>query len=304
MKFFIKTFSAIILLSTVILIACKKNNVSVDKDYIQPQTASEFLLDDLGMPQHYSVQDKGPKFAIPVGFTNLSTSDRTIYFTYTSRTGATKGVEYFAPDSVVVKAGKSLDSLRIGGDYAFYSSSAKIDTIGIKISGGNFKPVYKKDSITLEVERYCEIDFLNIEGPFDETRYLTPNGLNVSRTAFRPALAGTTGIYSTGVFGMTQDLTNSKLATGLMQTIYGGSNDLTFSLNWTNPNKFFVTMPMQEVGGVEVSSGGTPVPLAIRSSPSRPSTFLSCQRIFTLYVDWYDAAVDTLIARNYQIIMK
>lgn len=139
------------------VVSCKKNNLVVDKDPLTPPAMSEFAYYNASFAKSFAVQQTAPynKFKIPVGITNLGSTDRTVQFTYTS-TNATNGVQYTAPTSLTIKAGQALDSLPITGNFANLTSGTSY-VVKIKITGGDVPAFQGKDSVLLTIRKFCPV---------------------------------------------------------------------------------------------------------------------------------------------------
>jgi len=250
--------------------SCKKNNVSVDKDPLQAPENAEFLFKPL--VQSYYIKSNNQAFAIPVGITNVSSTDRTINFTYSTNTGAVSGTQYTAPASLTIKAGTALDSLRISGIFAGYSGSRK-DTLKIKISGG-VTPFTGKDSIKLFMTQYCDVIGANIIGDYTKSTDLyngnasskpnyTANISNFTLTSATTATIviknlGATSDNGWGPFGPTDPSVNPGL---------------TATLDWTSPANFKVAIPLQNY--FNDGSGMSTIVATV-------GTFSSCDQTFSI----------------------
>jgi len=113
-KLFYTLFAGLALLS---LASCKKNNLVVGKDITPPPFAKFSTLGTSDTTASYYIKSSNNTFKIPVGITNVSDKDRTIQFTYTSNS-AVQGQQFTAPASIVIPAGKALDSLTISGMFS------------------------------------------------------------------------------------------------------------------------------------------------------------------------------------------
>src|SRR5688572_30496930 len=107
----LKNISTILFAGALFLVSCKKG---VNEDILEVPAYSEFGTPTLE-GKYFILNSPTSSFKIPVGITNVSAEDRTIQFTYSSPTGATAGTHYTAPTSIVIPAGKALDSLVVHG---------------------------------------------------------------------------------------------------------------------------------------------------------------------------------------------
>jgi hypothetical protein len=86
-----------------------------------------------GVSSTYTITNSASSvFKLPVGFSTVSTSDRTVKFLITT-SSATKGVQYNAPETITIPAGKVVDTLFINGLYAGYTASRR-DTLKIQFA--------------------------------------------------------------------------------------------------------------------------------------------------------------------------
>jgi len=104
-------FYFILALFSISLVACKKENLSIDKDPLIPREVARFVLPRLtDSTKTFFIPTNNGDYKIPVGFTTVSDVDRKISFSYTSA-DATAGVQYQAPSEITIPAGKALDFL-------------------------------------------------------------------------------------------------------------------------------------------------------------------------------------------------
>lgn len=249
------------------LISCKKNNLAVDVDTLEVPARAQFALYDV-MPFAKSlyVQQTAPfdRLAIPIGITTVTNTDRTIQLTYTSATGAQNGVEFTAPTSITIPAGKALDTLRFIGNFSNIPAGVA-HPVKIKITGGDVPAFAGKDSILITLRRYCEVILANLGGDYDNT------------------FEGTYGPYTASVTNLTA--TSGTTATATVTNIYDNGIDATVTFDWTDPANFKVTMASQPT---PFTSGG--LPLFVRGNAATASTFSSCENTITLTLDLYTSA--------------
>lgn len=133
-KFFSYSFfTSLILIS---LIACKKNNLVIDKEITPPSFARFSTISASDTIKTYTVTSANDPFKLPIGITTVSNTDRTIQLAYTSNT-AVKGTQYSSPETFVIPAGKAVDTLIFRGIYSGFSSTTSRDTVKISILGGD-----------------------------------------------------------------------------------------------------------------------------------------------------------------------
>ncbi len=140
------------------IISCKKNNLAVDVDPIEPPSKARFAFYDANAPVsrtfYVGATAPGNVFNVPVGLTNVSTVDRTVQLSYSSTT-AVAGTHYTAPASVVIPAGQALVQLPVTGIFANIPTGVA-HVLNIKITGGDV-PAFGsgRDSVLLTLRRYC-----------------------------------------------------------------------------------------------------------------------------------------------------
>jgi hypothetical protein len=269
------------------LSSCKKNNLVVDKDpIVAPPALAEFLLASF-TPKSYYVKPLGTvAYAIPVGVTSVSSVDRTVQFSYTSSTGAVMGTHFTAPTSVVIKAGKALDSVRILGTYSEYAGG-RVDSVKVKITSGAVAAFSGKDSIVLVIQRYCEVILGDLSGDYTDTNEYTAAGA----FSYGPYTTSLTSLVSTG----------ATSATGKLVNLYDdGWNDIDCTIDWTNPSNFKIAIPLQATG--KAYGGATAT--SVRTSSTKASTFSACDRSFSIYIDLVNAATGVVTTAGYQFKLK
>src|SRR5687767_2956010 len=102
--------SSFLLLLVFVIVSCKKNNLVVDQDVTPPAVAKFNVRAAADTAATYYISSANKPFKIPIGITTVSDKDRTIQLCYTS-TSAVAGSQYTAPATIVIPAGKVLDSL-------------------------------------------------------------------------------------------------------------------------------------------------------------------------------------------------
>ena len=165
-KTFLKiTFAAVVVLGAY---SCKKNNYVVDQDIVAPDFVKFNVRATADTAAVYYVRNTNEPFKIPIGVTNVSSVDRTVQLSYTSNT-AVAGQQYNAPTSITIPAGQTLDTLEITGLFSGYSSSTRIDTLFIKITGGDIPVNSYWKGYRLIMRKYCDVDFNSFAGDYDNT---------------------------------------------------------------------------------------------------------------------------------------
>jgi hypothetical protein len=269
----------ILLLTGIMFDSCKKNNYSVDLD--SPKEAPEFAQfapADRRQSRYYPLLENNAPFKIPIGFTNISNEDREIKLSYTSKR-AVIGTDYTSAPSILIPAGKALDSLVFTGIYNQYPIGRR-DTVVIKIT--DRKAVDRKDTFEIILERYCDVILAQLGGEFARTREFRSNGTY------------SYGPYSTFVDNLTA--TGPTRAEGFFVNLYDeGWNDIKFIMDWSDPANFSITVPRQATG----KTGSSDVQF-VRTSASGVNTFSSCTSTFTVSLDLLGGNNDNVLSTGYQ----
>jgi len=114
-----------------LLSSCIKEKDVNDEIITQPQSIAKFATNITG--SSYTISNPAAPLKIPVGYSTVSDKDRTIQLSYTSPSGAAQGVQYNAPASINIPAGKLIDTLQVQGLYDGFPNTTKRDTVFIKI---------------------------------------------------------------------------------------------------------------------------------------------------------------------------
>ena len=257
-KLFYTFFSGLLLMS---LASCKKNNIVVGKD-IQPPAFAKFSTYGAGdTTASYFIKSTNEPFKIPVGITNVTNEDRTIQFTYSSST-AIQGQQYSAPATIVIPAGKALDSLAITGVFSSYDPG-RIDTLQISIAGGVAPGPYKSH-YTLYLQKYCDVDLNSFVGTYANC---------IDDGSYGPYTIEVISATSTGS-------TSGYLMIGNLWDA-GGSTPIRVDLDWSDPSKFAAAIPAGQKLYVDPDYGQAFV------KPNGSGTFNSCENTFTLKYQVY-----------------
>jgi hypothetical protein len=258
--------------------ACQKNNLAVDTDLV-PASAAKFNTSVL--QSTYYVRASGVPFSLPVGVTTVSDKARTINLTYASNTGAAAGVQYNAPATITIPAGKALDTLRVTGIFAGYPLASRVDTLRVTVGGGDVPKNDYNNTYTIIMRKLCDVNLTTLSGSYTKTReYNNTGGL-----AYGP--------YTTQVIGLAS--TGATSAAGRIRNVYDWDwADLTVNLDWTNPLAPTATIPLQRTFGSDAYS--------VRSTPGRPNTFSACDNTITITLDFLNAA-GAVTYSGYQVQM-
>ncbi|MBS4043584.1 MAG: hypothetical protein KGZ59_07190 [Chitinophagaceae bacterium] len=267
--------------------SCTKNNLVVDKTpIVTPAPYAEMLFTSFTAKPYNLVPPTPTAYAIPIGVTSVASVDRTVNFTYTSSTGAVAGTHYNAPASITIKAGQAIDTLKVTGILAPYTTG-RIDTLMVKISSGAIPAFPGKDSIKLVIQRYCPVVLAAMGGAYNDTK------------EYNAAGALQYGPYTVSCVNLVMVPGSTTRATCKFTNLYDwGWNDISAELDWTNPSNFRVIIPQQPTGGV-----GAGNPPFVRGSTTKSSTFSSCDNSITLYCDLLNSSGGVTTA-NYEFRLR
>ena len=266
MKKIISTGSFLLLLIFV-MISCKKNNLVVDQDDVVPPAAAKFNVRTAAdTAATYYVSSANPSFKIPIGITTVSDKDRTIQLCYTS-TSAVAGAQYNAPASIVIPAGKVIDSLSIQGLLSGYPSSSRIDVLYIKICGGDVPASAYWATYKLTIRKYCDVVLASLGGNFIANEYTASGGFN-----YGPYASAVVNLVSTG----------ATTASGAFVNLYDyGWGNINFTMDWADPANFKINIPLQATGATNAGGNYS----YVRGSAGKTNTFSSCEQTYSVSLD-------------------
>ena len=274
-----KQLLLILFVASLGLSSCKKNNYFVDVE--QPKALEEFAQfapADRRLFRFYPIDVNNTPFKIPVGFTNFSDQDREILFDFSSNK-AIRDKDFKSASSLIIPAGKIIDSLSFAGFYNSYPIGRR-DTVKIKITGS--RTLDRRDSFEIVLERYCDVILSELKGEFANTIEFRSNGTR----AFGP--------YSTFVENLTR--INETSAEGVFVNLFDeGWNDIKFIMDWSDPSNFSITVPRQATG----KKGANDVQF-VRTASGRPNTFSSCRKTYTVSLDLLGGNNDNVLSSGYR----
>lgn len=275
-----RLFSVASVALVVLFTSCKKNNFSVDVDPLQVPSRAQFVPSNSINRVSYFVLSSGAPYKIPVGMTDVSTVDRTINLTYSSRT-AVAGQQFNAPTTMTIKAGQAVDTLNFVGLFAGYATPGRVDTVKVKFSG--IGGVALKDSFELIMRKYCDVVLTNLAGAYPNTREFTSAGA----LSWGPYTTTLKNVVSTG----------ATTATAQIENMYDdGWNDINCTLSWASPTSFTVTIPLQPTGSPNRS-------VRTSTAAGAVSTFSSCDNTLTLDIDLVNSTTGAATTSRYRISM-
>jgi len=220
------------------------------------------------------------EYKILVGSTTISNVDRKINFTYTSTTGAANGVQYTAPASLIIPAGKALDTLRLKGIFAGYPPGRK-DKLEIQITGGDLPSFAGKDSFVLTLQSVCAVVLADFYGDYNNV--LDNVGTTNEWGPYTATIVDGSAV-STGTTSGTIRIIN-------LWDYYPPPPTLpatTLKLDWADPANFKVTIPDQKyITSLDLWIKGT-----------ETGTFSSCDQTFELKYTLYYKSTGEVYAEN------
>lgn len=285
----------------IVLSSCKKNNFVVDQDPLNVPSYARFntrlLADSVAT---YYIKSTNAPFKLPIGVTTVSNRDRTINFSYTS-TSAVAGVQFNAPASITIPAGKTIDTLLFTGMFSGYPLSSRRDTVIITITGDGDIPgspyiTPRKDTYKLILRKYCDVTLSSFLGAYNNctdrqgTGPLTPFYTSTIVSATPLGTNGTAAsivVYNFGdpMFGDPYNPGDLAITPGI-----------TLNLDWADPANFKITVPNQAIA---VSYYG-PTGL-IKPATTGAGTFSSCDNTFTVS---YSFSIGATNYGNFTTILK
>lgn len=219
----------------------------------------------------------GP-LVIPVGLSTVSTVDRTINVTYSSRT-AVAGTQYTAPATVTIKAGAFIDSLRFQGNFPAYSAGGT-DTVKVKLSGSGFSVLNGSDSFFVIIQQpICAVVSANLIGNYTQsTDYY--NGVISGAPKYTASISNWVAVSSTSATITLKNIGATPDNGWGYATANGGfrSTDpiitpgLSATLDWTDPANPTITVPLQNY-----FNDGSGI-----STIKATGTFSSCKSTFNI----------------------
>ncbi len=249
--------------------ACKKDSTIVK----QSVTAVEFITAP-GVGSYFVRSGNAP-YLIPIGITTVSSADRTIPVTITSKT-AVVGTQYStAPTSVTIKAGAYQDTIRFTGLFAGYPSSRKADTVTVKLGGG-YLFVNGQDTYQFTVQGYCDVVQANLLGNYTTTTdYYPAVGSGASAAKYTATISNWTPINSTSATVSILNLGKSPdTGFGPFQVSDPAATGITAKLDWSNPSNFTITIASQSYMASLYTYGAATI--------SGSGTWSACDQKFTL----------------------
>jgi hypothetical protein len=265
------------MLAVFAITGCEKNNLAIDQEPLHTTPFAKFnVRNTADSVATLYVASTGEKLKIPIGITAVSDQDRTIQLCYTSSTGAQAGVQFTpGPASITIPAGKTFDTLELGGIYSGYPLYTRVDTVRVTICGGDLPVQDLRKTYVVVLKKFCDVDLTAYSGLYNNV------------------MDGTYGPYSMTFTGGT---VSGRTATATVTNLWdsGWPTTTTINLDWSNPAAVKVTIPDQVFYGpanwwIVGLSGGT---------------FSSCEQIFTLKYKLYNKVTGATLYNNQTTTMK
>jgi hypothetical protein len=261
--------TAVCAITAMVLAGCDK-----DEDITIPPGIAHFTNLTSGT---YIISTPTTTFSIPVGIASVSDRDRTITVNVSSPTGAVQGTHYtLASSTVVIPAGKAVDSIVVQGAYDQYLSGRQ-DTLVFTLSGADITVAEYNPEFRLFVRGACnegDVDLNQLLGDYENTN---------------EDLGGSTyGPYTTTITAVTQNPAASTGTITVANIFDAGWNPITFQLDWSDPANRVVTVspsPQPGIGNAGTVFGaaynGEDLMVANHAS-GEVGTFSICNQTLTL----------------------
>lgn len=264
-KYIIDHTLSIIVLITIFASGCKKSG-----DVILPPSQAHFTNLQTGS---YSITAPGVTYKIPIGVTTVSDKDRMVTVSVSSPSGAVSGTHYtLSATTMVIPAGKAIDSLEVKGVYSQYTSGRR-DVLIFTIQNNQVGISDYNDTFRLSMRGPCfegDVDLNELLGTYNNTNEL------FGTAAYGP--------YPTSIIAVTQ-VPGATTGTVRITNIWdNGWNPITFTLDWTDPANRKVTL-VQQTG---IGDAGTINPaytgqdILVRPFAGQVGTYSICNQTLTL----------------------
>lgn len=258
-------------LVTLVAFGCKKEKTTI------PPTFAHFEFTASG--DYYVTQSPNTSFKIPIGLTAAADVPRTVQVTIASPSGATEGTQYtVSSKSITIPAGKVEDSIVIKGLYNGFAGG-RLDTLIIKITGGDVTAVETSKEYTLYMQQYCDVSLSMFSGIYKIQDYYDgePDGAAYS---VRLTPGNSTGATS---------------GTITVEGLWGAPTPFNVNLNWADPAAFSTEIPVQQFL-VHPTYGQSTI------RPNGKGTFSSCNN--TVRIDYEVTVSAGSFGKYYSLLSK
>lgn len=257
---FNKLYIYLLLVLAMGALSCEKEEVTIPPSLAHFTTASNTL-------SYFVRNDPNAVYKVPVGITTVSDKDRTINFSVTSPTGAASGKQYtIASNSIVIPAGKAVDSILVKGLFAGYPSGRK-DTLVFEITGGDVTPADFGKTFNLVLQRYCDVNLSSLVGIYTQVMDLPDYG------PYTIEVLSATSTGPTSGYIMVDNLWD-----------VGGPSPVRIDLDWSDPSNFTTSVVSGQFLYTDPDYG------TARVRPVGLGTFSSCDNTFTFKYQVYVSA--------------
>ena len=257
--------TAITFFSLVLIFSCKKQETPIPPPVAKFSTTTG---------NYFVVNSSSSSFKIPVSVTAATNVDRTINYTVTSPSGAAAGSQYVAlPGSIVIPAGKVIDSIELKGLFSGYPTSTRKDTLDIKITGGDIPIAGYNNSFRLIMQKFCDVVPANLTGDYTRSTD-TYNGAASTNPNYTANISAWTPVNATSATIMIKNMgATSDNGWGPFASTDAALNPgIKATLDWSNPANLTVNIASQNY--FNDGSGNSTV--------TGSGTFSSCDQTFTI----------------------
>jgi len=251
------------------LTSCKKTG---DSGASHPSVTEVEFAGAPGVGSYY-LKSNNAQFKIPIALTTVSSVDRTINVSITSKT-AVLGTQYSTPPtSITIKAGQVIDTIRFSGLFSGYPTGRK-DTISVKVSG--YPAMDGVDTYKFVTQAYCDVVQASLLGNYTTTTdYYPAVGSGASAAKYTATISNWTPINSTSATVSISNLGKSPdTGFGPFQGSDPAATGITAKLDWTNPANFTITIASQPYMASLYTYGAATI--------SGSGTWSACDQKFTL----------------------
>jgi hypothetical protein len=236
----------------------------------------------------YIMNTANDVYRLKIGTTNVSDHDRNVTISVSSPTGASQGTQYtLSKTSVLIPAGKTIDSIDVKGIFAQYTAGRK-DSLVFTISGGDVSPSSFNSTFKLLLRGPCfdgDVTLSTMAGSY-------PNSTDPDDPVYTATVTNISGLTAT-------------TGTGKIGNLWNWFTPVTINFDWTDPNNPKVSIPLRDAG--QVYAAGQP--FLIRTSPGQTNKFSVCNGRINLIVDlivdnYFGPGQGAYYEQNYPMTIK